>query len=126
MAANLWYLSIVFDKKEWADRAMRMIFEQSQSVVRYPTSFGIWGGLMLQGVKGVKEIAVVGVDYRVKMKETGKRYIPFKVLLGAEKDKEGLPLLEHREQMGKTLIYVCEDYHCIKPVSDIEEIFNLI
>lgn len=126
MAANLRYLSIIYDKKEWADRALRMIFEQSQSVVRYPTSFGIWGGLMLQEVKGVKEIAVVGADYRVKMMETGRRYIPFKVLLGAEKDKEGVPLLEHREQAGKTWIYVCEDYHCIKPVSDIEEIFNLI
>jgi uncharacterized protein YyaL (SSP411 family) len=126
MAANLRYLSIIYDKKEWADRALRMTFEQSQSVVRYPTSFGIWGGLMLQEVKGVKEIAVVGADYRAKMIETGGRYIPFKVLLGAEKDKEGVPLLEHRAETGKTWIYMCEDYHCIKPVSDIEEIFNLI
>jgi uncharacterized protein YyaL (SSP411 family) len=126
MASNLWYLSVVYNRKEWADRAMRMIFEQSQTVVRYPTSFGIWGGLMLQAVKGVKEIAIVGDDYRAKMRDTGKRYIPFKVLLGAERDRAGVPLLEHREQTGKTWIYVCEDYHCIKPVSDIEEIFNLI
>jgi uncharacterized protein YyaL (SSP411 family) len=126
MAANLWYLSVVYNNQQWSDRAMRMIFEQSQAAVRYPTSFGIWGGLMLQGVRGLKEIAVVGADYRAKMEETGRWYIPFKVLLGAEKDREGVPLLEHREQVGKTWIYVCEDYHCIKPVSDIEEIFNLI
>jgi uncharacterized protein YyaL (SSP411 family) len=126
MAANLWYLSVVYNNKQWSDRAMRMVFEQSQAVVRYPTSFGIWGGLMLQGVRGLKEIAVVGADYRAKMEETGRWYIPFKVLLGAEKDREGVPLLEQREQAGKTWIYVCEDYHCIKPVSDIEEIFNLI
>jgi uncharacterized protein YyaL (SSP411 family) len=126
MAANLRYLSIVYERKEWKERALRMVYEQSQSVVRYPTSFGIWAGLMLQEVRGIKEIAVVVADYRAKMIETGRRYIPFKVLLGAEKDKKGVPLLEKREQMGKTWIYVCEDYHCIKPVSDIEEIFNLI
>lgn len=126
MAGNLWYLSIVYDNKEWADRAMRMIFEQSQTVVRYPTSFGIWGGLMLQRVQGVKEIAVVGPGYRSEMERAGRYYIPFKVLLGAEKDKAGVPLLEHREQAGKTWTYLCEDYHCIKPVSDIQEIFNLI
>ncbi|SFD30038.1 hypothetical protein SAMN05518672_1011516 [Chitinophaga sp. CF118] len=126
MASNLWYLSIVYDRGEWGERAMRMIFEQSQTVVRYPTSFGIWAGLMLQGVKGVKEIAVVGADYRSKMEGVNRHYVPFKVLLGAEKDKQGIPLLEQREQPGGTWIYVCEDYHCIKPVSDIEEIFNLI
>lgn len=125
MAGNLWYLSIVYDNKEWADRAMRMIFEQSQAVVRYPTSFGIWAGLMLQRVQGIKEIAVVGTDYRSKMEDTGRQYIPFKVLLGAEGDRPGVPLLEHREERGKTWIYVCEDYHCIKPVRDIQEIFNL-
>ena len=125
MAGNLWYLSVVYDNKEWADRAMRMVFEQSQAVVRYPTSFGIWAGLMLQRVQGVKEIAVVGVDYQSKMVETGRHYIPFKVLLGAEKDRLGIPLLEHREERGKTWIYVCEDYHCIKPVRDMQEIFNL-
>jgi uncharacterized protein YyaL (SSP411 family) len=125
MAGNLWYLSIVYDKKEWADRAMRMVFEQSQTVVRYPTSFGIWAGLMLQRVQGIKEIAVVGAGYRLKMEQAGRRYIPFKVLLGAEKDRPGVPLLEHREEIGETWIYVCEDYHCIKPVRDIQEIFNL-
>jgi uncharacterized protein YyaL (SSP411 family) len=53
-------------------------------------------------------------------------YIPFKVLLGNEKDSPGLPLLEQREQAEKTLIYLCKDYHCIKPVNYIQEIVNLL
>ncbi len=49
-----------------------------------------------------------------------------KVLLGAEGDREGMPLLQNRYQAGKTLIYLCKDYHCMKPVEYISEIANLI
>jgi uncharacterized protein YyaL (SSP411 family) len=125
MAANLWYLGVVFDHKEWGERALKMQAGQTQTVVRYPTSLGVWAGLVLQRVIGIKEIAVVGPAYKLRMEDTNRRYIPFKVLLGAPHDYPGIPLLSHREQAGETLIYVCEDYHCIKPVNYIDEIINL-
>ncbi|MBP1651095.1 MAG: hypothetical protein H6Q26_1252, partial [Bacteroidetes bacterium] len=71
------------------------------------------------------EIAIVGPDYKLRMEDTNKRYIPFKVLLGATHDDPEKPLLSHRERADETLIYVCEDYHCIKPVNYIDEIINL-
>ncbi len=125
MAANLIYLSIVYDRKDWSERGIAMLAGQSQMAVRYSTSFGVWAGLLLQLVKGVKEIAIVGGDYKSRMRDTNRHYIPFKVMLGAATDKRGIPLLEQRERPGETLIYVCEDYHCIKPVNYIEEIINL-
>lgn len=125
MAANLIYLSIVYDKKQWSERGIAMLAGQSQMAVRYSTSFGVWAGLLLELVKGIKEIAVVGNDYKSRMQDTNRHYIPFKVILGATNDKPGIPLLEQRERPGETLIYVCEDYHCIKPVNYIEEIINL-
>jgi uncharacterized protein YyaL (SSP411 family) len=125
MASNLIYLSIVYDKKQWSERGVAMLAGQSQMAVRYSTSFGVWAGLLLQLVKGVKEIAVVGNDYKSRMQDTNRHYIPFKVILGSTTDKPGMPLLEQRERPGETLIYVCEHYHCIKPVNYIEEIINL-
>lgn len=125
MASNLIYLSIVYDKKNWSERGIAMLAGQSQMAVRYSTSFGVWAGLLLQLVSGIKEIAVVGNDYKSRMQDTNRHYIPFKVMLGAATDKSGIPLLEQRERPGETLIYVCEDYHCIKPVNYIEEIINL-
>lgn len=125
MAANLFYLSIVFDERAWADKAVVMLADQSQTAVRYPTSLGVWAGLLLQQVEGTKEIAVVGLDYKLRMQDTNRHYIPFKVLVGAGTDISGLPLLEQRERPGETLIYVCEHYQCIKPVNYIEELFNL-
>lgn len=125
MASNLIYLSIVYDRKDWSERGIAMLAGQSQMAVRYSTSFGVWAGLLLQLVNGVKEIAVVGNDYKSRMQDTNRHYIPFKVMLGAATDRRGIPLLEQRERPGETLIYVCEDYHCIKPVNYIEEIINL-
>ncbi|SDF15281.1 thioredoxin domain-containing protein [Chitinophaga filiformis] len=125
MASNLIYLSIVYDRKDWSERGIAMLAGQSQMAVRYSTSFGIWAGLLLQLVNGVKEIAVVGNDYKSRMQDTNRHYIPFKVIVGATTDKPGIPLLEQRERPGETLIYVCEHYHCIKPVNYIEEIINL-
>ncbi len=125
MAANLLYLSVVYDRKDWSDRGIHMLAGQSQTAVRYSTSFGVWAGVLLQQVIGVREIAVVGSEYKSRMQDTNRHYIPFKVMLGAATDQPGLPLLEQRERPGETLIYVCEHYHCIKPVNYIEEIINL-
>ncbi|QHS61432.1 thioredoxin domain-containing protein [Chitinophaga agri] len=125
MAANLLYLSIVYDGKDWSDRGIAMLAGQSQTAVRYSTSFGVWAGVLLQLVNGVREIAIVGSEYKSRLRDTNRYYIPFKVLLGAATDQPGLPLLEQRERPGETLIYVCEHYHCIKPVNYIEEIINL-
>lgn len=126
MAANLRYLGLVYDNRPWASRALDMLARLSQTVVRYPTSFGVWGGELLQMVKGTREIAVVGKEYLSRMKDVLRHYIPYKVLLGADQNHPGIPLLEEREQPEKTLIYLCEDYHCIKPVNYIQEIINLL
>lgn len=126
MMQNLWYLSVVFDQKEWADRCVEAVSSLSQTIVRYPTSFGVWASQLLHLVKGTPELAVVGKDYRERMEEAGKWFLPYRVLVGAGKNIPGIPLLTGREQENETLVYLCKDYHCIKPVHYIEEIINLI
>ncbi|WP_346317247.1 thioredoxin domain-containing protein [Chitinophaga sp. YIM B06452] len=126
MAHNLWHLSIVFDRKEWADRALAMTAGLSQTVARYPTSFGVWAAMILRLVQGTPELAVAGPAYKARMRELGELYVPYKVLLGAEADVADMPLLQQRLQAGKTLIYLCRDYQCVKPAEHISEITNLI
>lgn len=126
MANNLWHLSVVLDNKMWQRRAIEMVGRLSQTVTRYPTSFGVWASLILQLVQGTKELAIVGPDFIERLKSVNKHYIPFKVLLGAAADQPGIPLLENRAQPTGTWLYWCENYHCMKPVQYIEEIDNLI
>jgi uncharacterized protein YyaL (SSP411 family) len=126
MIQNLWYLSVVFDHKQWADRCVGAVSSLSQTVVRYPTSFGVWASQLLQFVKGTPELAVVGKNFKERMQETQKWFIPYRILLGAEKNISDIPLLTDRARENETLVYLCKDYHCIKPVYYIEEIINLI
>lgn len=126
MIQNLWYLSVVFDHRQWADRCISAVSSLSQTVVRYPTSFGVWASQLLQFVKGTPELAVVGKDFKERMQETQKWFIPYRILLGAEKNISDIPLLTDRAKENDTLVYLCKDYHCIKPVHYIEEIINLI
>lgn len=126
MMQNLWYLSVVFDHKEWAERCVEAVSGLSQTIVRYPTSFGVWASQLLQLVKGTPELAIVGSHFRERMNEAGRWFLPFRVLLGAEKNNAAIPLLNDRERENETLVYLCKDYHCIKPVRYIEEIINLI
>ncbi|RAJ03899.1 hypothetical protein LX64_02776 [Chitinophaga skermanii] len=126
MAQNLLYLSIVFDNKSYQKQGIEMISRLSQTITRYPTSFGVWANQMLQLLHGTAEIAIVGEAYITRMKEAYNCYIPFKVLLGAKSDQPKYPLLADRMQAGRTLVYLCKDYHCIKPVDYIKEIINLL
>ncbi|MBV8254927.1 MAG: thioredoxin domain-containing protein [Chitinophaga sp.] len=126
MIQNLWALSIVFGDKQLADKAIGAVSGLAQTAVRYPTSFGVWASQLLQFVEGTAEIAVVGKDYQERMADAGKWFIPYRVLLGAEKNVKDIPLLTDRYQENDTLVYLCKDYHCIKPVFYISEIINLI
>ncbi|MBO9152671.1 thioredoxin domain-containing protein [Chitinophaga sp. GCM10012297] len=126
MAHNLWHLSIVFDKNEWAERALAMTAGLVQTVTRYPTSFGVWAAMVLRLVQGTPELAVAGPAYLERMRELNGLYVPYKVLLGAGSDEKDMPLLQQRAKEGKTLVYLCRDYQCVKPVEYISEITNLI
>ena len=126
MAHNLWHLSIVFDERDWAERALAMTAGLGQTVMRYPTSFGVWASMVMRLVQGEPELAVVGPGYLERMRELNAMYLPFKVMLGAEGDVEGMPLLQERRVEGKTLIYICREYRCERPVEYISEINNLI
>jgi uncharacterized protein YyaL (SSP411 family) len=77
-------------------------------------------------VQGTPELAVAGPAYRERMRELNGLYVPYKVLLGADSEEKDMPLLQQRLQAGKTLIYLCRDYQCVKPVEYISEITNLI
>ncbi len=52
MAHNLWHLSIVYDDRSWAERALAMTAGLGQTVMRYPTSFGVWAAMVMRLVQG--------------------------------------------------------------------------
>ena len=81
-----------------------------------------------------KEIAIAGQqesdDTQAALAAIHSRFIPNKVLALA-KDGEDvsdlIPLLESKTQIdGKATIYVCENYTCQAPTTDVEELAELL
>jgi len=121
MARNLYYLSVIADKPEWAEKAKGMLLSVGGGMVHYPISFGNWDLLLQQMVHTYKEIAIVGDNYKTLLKQTNSLYFPDALLMASEKDGV-FPLLQNRHKANKTLIYLCKNYSCQQPVESVEEL----
>ncbi len=81
-----------------------------------------------------KEIAIVGQregeDTKVALESIHSRFVPSKVLALASDEEDVsdfIPLLEGKTQIdGKATIYVCENYTCKAPTTDLEELAGLL
>jgi len=126
MAYSIYQLSILFNIVGYKERAARMIASLSHAISHHPTSFGVWANLFLEMVYGTVEIAVVGEQSSVVGKAVLAEYIPQKVLMTAEKGMGNFPLLAGKPPADPALIYLCEGYSCLKPVSGVNELIKLI
>ncbi len=81
-----------------------------------------------------KEIAIAGQweseDTQAALRSIHSRFIPNKVLAFAADDEDVtdlIPLLESKIQVdGKATIYVCENYTCKAPTTDLAELTELL
>ncbi len=127
MANNLLYLSIIFDKPEWKERGGAMLQSLGNSIVRYPTSFGVWCSALQKVIRGVNEIAIVGKDAKELSNQLLGGFVPNKVLMCAREGNNDYPLLANKNVPGsKTFIFLCKDYACKQPVESVAELWKLI
>lgn len=126
MANNICRLSILLNIPEWKTRAERMVSSLSNVIVRYPTSFGVWAMLLAEIVDGIKEVVVVGGGASILAKRLLAEYIPHKIFMVSETGKEQLPLLTGKTPIDKPLIYLCHEYSCLKPVTEVNQLLALM
>ncbi len=126
MAINLHYLGIIFDNPAWIGQSRTMVEQLGNVVTRYPGSFANWACLLQQFIYGVPEIAITGNASFDILPEILKEYIPVKVVQAAKEPLEEFPLLQGKSFGSSSLIYVCKDYSCKKPIENIKEIKSLL
>jgi uncharacterized protein YyaL (SSP411 family) len=98
------------------------------AMTRYPSAFGYTLGALDLYLSTPKEIVIVGekdAGAEELARAVWSRYIPNKVVVRASKVDERaasvVPLLEGREAVGgRATAYVCENYTCRQPVTDVE------
>lgn len=122
MAANLQYLSILFDQPAKREQCRILLQAMGPSITRYPGSFGIWAAVLQNEAWGIEEWAVLGKAAKASLPILLKKFVPNKILQVTETNLLKFPLLTGKivpEEEGKLLIYRCKDYQCEKPVSDL-------
>src|SRR5436190_4360470 len=115
------------DKKyeRFAVMTMRLIAPQ---IMRYPSGFGRALSTLEFYFAESKEVAIVGERENELAREVWSEYRPFKVVaMGAENEDSAVPLLVDRGFIdGNPTAYVCQNFVCSRPVSEVEELRKLI
>jgi uncharacterized protein YyaL (SSP411 family) len=96
-----------------------MIASFGDIMVKYPTSFGLWLSVLHEMINGTDEIAIVGNEWLAFLKEILSLYRPHKLIMAQPKPTDQFPLLRNRDAYAETLIYLCKNYVCQRPVNTI-------
>ncbi len=126
MVHNLQRLGILFDRAEWRESASRMLAVMRITVEKYPLSFQRWASAMLNENYPMHEIAIIGENAIEKALEIQRHFLPNKIIAASMQPNESQPLLAGKGGGEDALIYVCRDYACQRPVSTLDEFWDLV
>lgn len=119
MATNLYYLALTFDNKEWMAHSLDITQSLGMAIIRYPTSFGVWAGLVQLHTQGVKEIVATGLNAKGYIKDLLRPFIPNKILEISTTPQKGFALLDNKDYKHETTFYLCKNYSCEAPENNL-------
>ena len=125
MARNLFRLSYLLDRPDYLETAQKMFSTVSGNMAEYPSGYSNWSQLMLDLTGNHFEVAIVGENAIILLKELQKNYLPHVVFCAGTTEND-LTLLKNRFVSGKTLIYICQNNSCQLPVETVDEALVLI
>jgi uncharacterized protein len=126
MVRNLQRAGILLGREDWLHHAAGMLDTMRESLERYPSSFSQWASCMMGEVFGLSEVAVVGEQAFKLAAEVSTEFLPQKALMASKTADSTFPLLKDKQADGYTLVYLCQNYACQKPVDTIEAFRQLI
>jgi len=126
MAHNLFYLSVVFDLREWKNRSMEMVSGLEQVIRQYPGSFGMWASLLQVLSADVTEIVLTGKKINDLRTQILYIFIPHRIFQSTEITNPTFPLLEGKTLANQPLIFLCKNYACQQPVTSLSAFIRLM
>ncbi len=117
---NLFLLGHHLENESYLAMSKKMLNNILDQIESYGAGYSNWAMLLLNFTQPFYEIAIVGKSFHEKRKSFNQIYLPNVIMAGCE-TKSNLPLLLNRGEKGETLIYVCTNKTCNKPVSNVNE-----
>jgi len=109
----------------YEERAVGVLRLLHPLAARHPQAFAHLLQALDFHLAPVREVALAGEDTRALERTVRSRLRPHVVLAGGEPD--GVPLLEGREPVdGRPAAYVCERFACRRPVTEPDELEELL
>jgi uncharacterized protein len=111
-------LGVYLREDGYLQKAKTMLNRLSQELSGARTKYYMnWCFLAGQLANGSREVAIVGSEALAKSISLQKNYLPLAIYMGSA-IRENIPALEGKSSEGNTLIFVCENSVCKRPVSD--------
>ncbi len=120
MAINLYQLGRYFYKDDYIAKAKQMLENVKDNLTKNISFFANWGLLEESFVSPSYEVAIVGDQCSAVRAKIDENYLPG-VLLSGGRDEGTLKLLENKLVKKQTIIYVCQDKLCKRPVTEVAE-----
>ena len=125
MAQNLIYLSLVFNNREWHQKALAMIDSLKAVIIKHPGSFGIWASTALNIAAGFNEITITGNAIRPAINNILLEYLPNKILQPSF-NISNMILSQDKLILKELSIYLCRNFACSTPLKNIDELMSEI
>ncbi|GAB4024061.1 thioredoxin domain-containing protein [Spirosoma koreense] len=126
MAENLYVLSLLLERPDYAERSDQMLGRIQSLVQQNADYLTNWASLFALRSRPTAEIAIVGPETEQFRSGLDAEFYPNKVLCGATQTSQ-LPLLQHRGAVdGQTTVYVCYNRACQLPVTSVAEVWRLL
>jgi len=129
MALNFHYLGVLYNNQLLLDRCKNMLHKMIGSCSKYPTSFGMWSILLQLKFYPFAEIAIIGKENSLFLRQLTAHYIPNKIVQASGAPNKSYPLLNGKtvdNEKGETKVFVCNNYQCFAPVNSIEHTISLL
>jgi len=130
---NLLKLAVLTGQNRYGSIARRMLERMAGGMSQHPLAFSNWLRALDFQLGPVKEIVLIGPPggRDTLMEGVWKRFLPRKVVVQADAPNpelaDKIPLLANRGTLnGKSTAYVCENFSCREPTSDISVLSRLL
>ena len=121
MIQNLNRLGLLLDKPEYTGIAEKMMLASKGALEKHPLSFPAWLNSAIGIHKGLVEYAIIGENALKKATHLLAHFIPDRIVVASTKENESIPLLKGKIAKKDALIYVCQNYACQRPTSQVDE-----
>ncbi len=131
-AMSLLRLERLTGGRSYRERAEKLLASLARAIERVPMAFGYTLLALEMFHRPPVEIAVIGdpahPTTEAMLRAIGRRFLPSKVLAGAPDRPSGdlarkIPLLEGKSLVdGKPAVYICKDFACQAPITDLAEL----